>query len=63
MNERLADDIAEATPAINCHEASAYEQAMAELDKATNKEFKAIILQKYGVTPVQLTDEELGQCQ
>lgn len=59
-NEQLTHDLSEA---INIREASEFEQAMAELDKASDKDFKAIVLQKYGVTPVQLTEEEQEQCQ
>lgn len=45
---------------INVREASALEQAIAELDKSTNKELKSILFQKYGVIPIELTDEELA---
>ena len=44
---------------INIREASALEQAMAEVKESNaNAQTKALLLQKYGVTPVQPTDEE-----
>lgn len=52
----------EAAEAVNVREASEFEQAMAELNKASDKELKDLLLQKYGVTPVQLTEEEQEQC-
>ena len=54
--------LAEPKP-LNVHEASSLEQAMAEIGTDTDKGLKSLILQKYGVLPVQLTEEEQAQCQ
>jgi len=48
----------ESTEPVNVREASVFDQAMAELDKSTDKELKSMIFQKYGVNPVQLTEKE-----
>lgn len=59
INEQLESDICES---VNPREASEFMQAMCELGDSEDKELRQMLLQKYGIIPPQLTEEEQAKC-